>query len=99
MEKRAHQYKLDLERIASPDLSDLPEDKLTLTFTNHDNLFEILEKIKARNLFDENTSTEFVIGLKLLGEVLIRNRDHPLFSEFKEAYGDFMKKLKSGGNQ
>lgn len=49
----------------------------------------------AREDFDKNTSTAFAIGLKLFSEVMLENKDHPLFEDFKPAFVQFMKKLKS----
>ena len=38
------------------------------------------------------------VGLKLLGEVMLKNRSHPLFEEFGPQFGQFMKRLKNGNS-
>ena len=69
---------------------------MELEFDNHDEIFEIIERIKAKDLFaSKEQATEFAIGLKMFSEVMIKNRNLPLFEELKPAFQNFMKRLKS----
>jgi hypothetical protein len=89
MKKRTHQYNLLLE---SADGSK----KLDMAVSNHDDLFNIIEKAKGKDLFKNPAQAEqFVLGLKLFSEVMLKHRELPLFKEFSPAFGTFMKKLKS----
>ena len=38
--------------------------------------------MRGRGDFDPDTATSFAVGLKLFSEVLLENRDHPLFADF-----------------
>ncbi|UOG77488.1 DUF3861 domain-containing protein (plasmid) [Hymenobacter tibetensis] len=98
MAKRAHHYRLRLEHMA-PAATDQPtHPPLEVEFDNHDDIFQIIERLQARNLFAKpSQATEFAIGLKLFSEVMLNNRDHALFAEMRPAFSEFMKKLKSGG--
>ncbi|MGL4410083.1 MAG: DUF3861 family protein [Zoogloea sp.] len=42
------------------------------------------------------SATAFAVGLKLFGEVMLENRQHPLFADFLPQFGQFMKQLKKG---
>lgn len=96
MAKRTNRYKLTLEEISLAKEDDVKNRPLTLEFDNHDNIFNIINTIKSKNIFDdENHSTEFAIGLKMFTEVVLKNRDLELFKELQPAIGEFMKKLKS----
>jgi hypothetical protein len=96
VEKRAHKYKLTLEHLATAKGEASTYQPLQLEFDNHDDIFSIIERMKARNLFnDENQSIEFAIGLKMFSEVMLKNRKHPLFEELAPAFSEFMKKLKA----
>lgn len=96
MEKRTNRYKLTLEILATAKEDETNYPPIELEFDNHDNIFTIIEKMKNRTIFHtENQAIEFAIGLKMFGEVMLKNRDHALFSEFRPAFGEFMKKLKS----
>jgi hypothetical protein len=65
-------------------------------FDNHDEVFSIIEKIKEKDPFsNQEQAAEFALGLKLFSEVMIKNRNHPLFEELTPAFGSFMKRLKS----
>lgn len=96
MAKRTNTYRLYLEPVSlSKEDTPLPA-PLQIQFNNHDEIFEIIERIKAKALFEnEGDATEFAIGLKLFSEVMIRNRNHPLFAELAPHFSEFMKKLKS----
>lgn len=95
MEKRSNLYQLDLKEISLKDGSKGTKN-LSFEFDNHDDLFNIFELIKSKNIFDdENTATEFALGLKLFTEVMLKNKQHPLFEELRPAIMEFMKKLKS----
>ncbi|KQT18265.1 hypothetical protein ASG31_05930 [Chryseobacterium sp. Leaf404] len=95
MEKRINKYHIDLKELELIDGS-MAGKNLSFEFENHDDLFKIFYLIKNKNLFeDEKTSLEFTLGLKLFTEVLIKNKNHPLFEDLSPAISEFMKKLKS----
>ncbi|WP_022825023.1 DUF3861 domain-containing protein [Hymenobacter norwichensis] len=99
MAKRAHHYRLRLEHLAPASPEQPIHAPLTLDFDNHDDILQIVERMEARQLFaTPGQASEFAIGLKLFSEVLLKNREHPLFTEFRPAFSAFMKKLKSGAN-
>lgn len=96
MEKKAHQYKLTLEYLENNNGESMNMTPVELKFDNHDDIFKIVQMQQERNLFgDTNQSTEFVIGLKLFTEVMLKNRNNPLFEDLLPAFNTFMKKLKS----
>lgn len=96
MEKRSNKYylTLSLKEYANGDTE--PARELGIQFDNHDEIFNIIEKIKDKNIFeDPNEATQFALGLKLFSEVKLKNRKNPLFDELNEVFPIFMKKLKS----
>ncbi|WP_131536490.1 DUF3861 domain-containing protein [Pedobacter nototheniae] len=96
MIKRTNKYQLILKEIALAKEEDIKNEPLEFEFDNHDNLFEIIKTIKSKNIFeDDQQSAEFAIGLKMFSEVMIKNRDNPLFTELFPVFGSFMRKLKS----
>lgn len=68
---------------------------LAFNVSNHDDLFAILSKVEASNAVPPAEAAEFVIGLKLLLEVMIRHREDALFDGLWPHMGDFMKRLKA----
>ncbi|MNK41816.1 hypothetical protein D3C87_604900 [compost metagenome] len=95
MEKRNNTYQLDLKELKLKDGSEGTKN-LSLEFDNHDDIFSIIEVIKSKKIFDnENTASEFAIGLKLFTEVMLKNKQHPLFEDLRPAISEFIKKLKS----
>ena len=97
MDKKANKYKLKLELLELLRPDDKVYEPIELEFGNHDNIFNIIERMKKRNRFKtEQDSVEFAIGLKLFSEVMLKNKENTLFEDFRPAFGNMMKKLKSG---
>lgn len=95
MNPKYNHYKITLEHINNPKGEAL-HTPVAVEFDNHDDIFMIIEVLKQRNHFnDENQSAEFAIGLKMFSEVMLRNKDNPLFDELLPAFKQFMQKLKS----
>lgn len=95
MEKKAYSYKLTIEGQTDPHGEPFGSEPLELTFTNHDDIFKIIEMAKSKNQFDDPAvSTQFVLGLKMFGEIMLNDRKNPLFEDLIPAWGEFMKKLK-----
>lgn len=96
MEKRSNKYYLTLSLKEYANGETKPARELGIEFENHDEIFSIIERIKAKNLFDnESEATQFALGLKLFGEIKLKHRKNPLFDEMNEVFPTFMKKLKS----
>lgn len=89
-----HQYRLTLEYLsdAQGNVPDTPP--VQFVFANHDNLFAIMERLSERDDFTPETAREFGLGLKLFSEVMLTDRDNPLFAELRPQFVEFMKKLK-----
>ncbi|MGL4667219.1 MAG: DUF3861 domain-containing protein [Saezia sp.] len=93
--KKSNMYKINLQEVQLKDGTS-SEKSLDLEFENHDDLFKVIELVTEKNIFsDKSHSIEFILGLKLFTEVMLKNKDHPLFEELKPAILQFMKKLKS----
>ncbi|TWI18842.1 DUF3861 domain-containing protein [Sphingobacterium siyangense] len=93
-EKRNNKYKIQLQELALKD-GTASGKSLAFEFENHDNIFKLLEQTKDTGRFSsESENTEFVVGLKLFSEVMMRNRNNPLFEDFAPAFKQFMQKLK-----
>ena len=96
MEKRSNKYYLTLSLKEYANGETTPAKELGIEFDNHDEIFSIIERIKEKNLFDnDQEATQFALGLKLFGEIKLKHRKNPLFDELNEVFPVFMKKLKS----
>ncbi|WEK38226.1 MAG: DUF3861 domain-containing protein [Candidatus Pseudobacter hemicellulosilyticus] len=94
MEKRNNKYRIHLQELELKTGTQASRN-LSFDFENHDDIFEVIEKIKTRNLLStEEQSVEFAVGLKLFSEILIRHKDKALFAELIPAIKEFMNKLK-----
>lgn len=95
-EKRVNEYKVIFKQIKDNKGEFIANQAIELSFKNHDDVFKIFEMIEDKNLFNEESQAkQFVLGLKLFGDVMMKNKNMELFSEMQPAFVAFMKKLKS----
>jgi len=93
---KSHRYRITIEHIADKDGNAVERPPLQFEADNHDDMFEIVERVHGRGDFDGPTATALAVGLKLFSEVMLVNREHPLFTELNPHFRAFMKKLKKG---
>ena len=90
LKKKDRHYRVTLEEPGA-------SSRLAFDFDNHDDIFAIIERLRARDdLVSAGEIPQFVLGLKLLGKTLMENRQHPLFSGLFPHFVEFMKNLKKG---
>lgn len=83
-------YRVTVEAL-SPEQQDK---KLSFETENHDDLFIVADKISEKFDFGADNTKAFAIGMKLFGEIMLKNRTHPVFETLRPAFGEFMKALK-----
>jgi len=96
---KQHRYRITVEHVQDPGGNPVTRSPLVFDTGNHDDIFTIVERMRGRGDFDPDTATSFAVGLKLFSEVMLENRDHPLFAEFQPHFKQFMKHLKKGPAQ
>ena len=89
-----HLYKVTLEQVE--DLKGNPVESNPLTFEtkNHEDIFKIVEKLKAKVDFLENDAVAFAVGVKLFSGVMVKNKEHKMFKRFLPDFANFMQELK-----
>jgi hypothetical protein len=92
---KQHEYQITVQHVkdANGQASTYAE-ALQFQAFNHDDIFEVLQRVKDANLLDEESAKAFAVGLKLFGEVLLENKDVPMFKAFFPDFLQFMKALK-----
>ncbi|RUS67506.1 hypothetical protein CUZ56_01453 [Saezia sanguinis] len=93
---KKYQFKITVEPVVSSEGRESTSQPLSFQVGNHDDILQIVQRMRQGTHFDENTATAFAVGLKLLTEVVLENKDDPLFAELKPAITAFMPKLKAG---
>ena len=95
---KQHRYQITVEHLSDKEgVPSLYEKPLQFEAGNHDDIFLIVDRIKEKGYFDSSTATAFAVGLKLFGEVMLENREHPLFKDFAPHFRALMKQIKNGG--
>jgi len=95
MEAQTNKYHLTLRQLQLANGKCEPHKQIELEMDNHDELFQIIDKLKAKDPFgDIEQVAQFAIGLKMFSGVMIKHRHHPLFKDLSTSYRLFMMKLK-----
>ena len=69
--------------------------ELQFEHRNHDDLFVIVERVRASAGLAPDDAAATAVGLKLLSEVMLREKRNPLFDPLREGIGKFIVALKS----
>lgn len=89
-----HRYRVTLEYIADPDGNPQQHDPLVFEANSHDEIIGIVGLARKSELMNEQNTTAFVVGQKLFGEIVMENRNSPLFKDFWPHFLEFMHKFK-----
>lgn len=91
---KKHQFRITLEHTADKDGTPVADEPLVFQVPNHDNIFDIVKLTEQREGFTPEMAQRFAVGLKLMGEVMMENKDNPLFAELKPHFMEMMKVIK-----
>jgi hypothetical protein len=85
-----HRFRITVQSLSA----DAEADSLQFEATNHDDIIAIARRMNGRFDLDEQSSKAFAIGLKLFGEVILKNRSRHPFDQIRPALAEFMKAVK-----
>jgi hypothetical protein len=91
---KGHLYQITVEHLEDAKGNAVTSSPLVFKARNHDDLFPIVEKMKTKQGIDASDAEALAIGLKLFGEVMLKNRNDELFSQLQPHFREFIKALK-----
>lgn len=93
---RVHSYQVTFAPLMGEG-SDDGETPPALVFThhNHDDLVQIAERVRQASCLDADSAAAIAVGLKLLGGVMLSERDNPLFDVLRQPLHEFTQALKA----
>ncbi len=96
-----YRYRISVEPLTDRQGEPSVQDKLVFEVENHDDLLNIVERMRSREDLDFGTekTAALAVGLKLFSEVMMEHRKHPLFAPLRDAWKAFMINLKKGPNR
>jgi hypothetical protein len=92
----SYRYRITVEKLA--DAKGEPVDGQSLSFyaANHEDILEVVNRMKEKLPFDAATAASLGVGLQLFSEVMLVHREEPLFAGIRPAIGGFMQYLNEG---
>lgn len=88
-----HQYRIRVDYIADNHGNDVNR-SIEFDAPNHDDIFRIVDLTAQREGFTPQMAQRFAVGLKLFGEILLENKDHPLCAQLRPHMVEMMKIIK-----
>jgi len=85
----AHNFRITLEYIGGKKEAEPPA-PLSFEAGNHDDIFEIIARVRGAGRFEHDEAAALALGMKLFGEVMLKHRDDPLFAPITAAYRDYI---------
>jgi hypothetical protein len=98
--RRGNKYQITVMPLGG-DAPDTTESTASLVFMheNHDDLLLIVQRMRKSTGLDSESAAATAIGLKLLAEVMLKQRDNPLFDVMRTPMRQFIHALKSVGER
>lgn len=94
MVNKKNRYRLVLKEVELRD-GEKSDKTINFEFENHDNILALIEKVQQKGLFeDKDKTSQFILGLKLFGEVMLEQWDNPLFEGFFTCIRGFDEEIK-----
>lgn len=91
----AYRYRITVEAVGGPQDRPTLSEPLRFQVQNHDDLLQIAARVREKTLLGSDDSAALAIGLKLLSEVVLEHRSHPLFEPLMTPLRSFTKQLKA----
>ena len=93
---KKNRYRITVEYLPeTPDAATVTS-PLQFEANNHDDIFAIVQLLRSRGDFEPSAAAAFGVGLKLFSEVMLEDKNHPLFTTFRPHFAQFMRELKQG---
>ena len=96
MASTGYTYKVSLKLLRGRDGLP-PREPAALSFqhVNHDDVIAIVERMRGNSGLNPDAAAAVTVGLKLLAEVMVREKNNTLFDPLRDAMREFIGKLKS----
>jgi hypothetical protein len=91
---KGHRYRISVEHLSTPQGEPVSAQPLIFEITSQDELFNTVEKMKARNDIAQEEAAPLALGLRLFTDVALMHRREPLFEGVMEVVGAFIGRLK-----
>jgi hypothetical protein len=90
----SYRYKVTIEALTNGKGEPTEGQALSFEAANHEDILGIVERMRARLPFDEDTIASLGVGLKLFSGVTLAQRHDPMFAMIELALKEFSRDLK-----
>lgn len=91
--KQRHGFRITVERLPLGD--DTPENRTDFDVGSHDDLLDIMRRVRSIDSFQTDEAYALAVGIKLFSGVMLTHRNAPLFAAIQPAIHAFIGRLKA----
>ena len=95
MSSRTHRFRITVEELRDPREHGAGLHVLTFEARNHDNILDVIERVRTGTAFSVDDASSLALGIKLLAGVTLVHREDPLFADIQPAIRAFTGNPKS----
>ena len=92
---RHYSYRITVAPTGVPSKDTALRPRFSFEATNHDDILALVERAQASTGLTPDDAASMAVGLKLLGEVMLREKNNPLFDPLRSGMRDFIGGLKA----
>ncbi len=97
MTNRHYSYRITVTPTGTPGENASLRPALFFDATNHDDILALVERARGSTGLAPDAAASMAVGLKLLGEVMLHEKDNPLFDPLRGGMREFIGNLKALG--
>ena|SRR5271155_4888869 len=95
-----YRYRITVEAVPHPEdkagvETALASPAVQFEAVNHDDLIAIIQTVRAKRLLETDKAASLALGLKLFSEVVLEQRQDPMFAPVLGPIREFIQRLKS----
>lgn len=95
MAQRGYGYRVTVEPTSTPEAGAPVRPPLTFEATNHDDILAIVERVRTNAGLSSDDAASVAVGLKLLSEIMLRQKTNALFDPLRGGVREFIAGLKA----
>ena len=92
---KTNTYTITIEAVTTQEKASYSDCKVSLPYSPNEEFFPLAQKVRSEGICkDEDTNVMLLMGVRLLGHVLLQNKECPICTKFSEHYKAFLEDLK-----
>ena len=90
----SNKYRVILQHIGDSGEGSRRGRTLQFDIASHDDVIDIADILRTKAIVPDDEASAFAVGMKVLGQVVLKHRKEPTFADFWPHFENFLKTVK-----